>query len=199
MFTGIIKNTGRFRAYALGKQEMTIQAPTVAPDINIGGSLSANGVCLSLVKKKKDMLTFNLSPETLTKTTLGSLHRGDRLNLELPLTLQDPLSGHLVTGHIDDKGKVIKVETRRKGKRISLKFPPELRPYFIPKGSVAVDGVSLTIASIQNNYLDIEIIPITLEDTNLSDLKIGSEVNLECDIIGKYVYNYTVKSETKTD
>ncbi|MFO7979242.1 MAG: riboflavin synthase [Candidatus Aminicenantes bacterium] len=199
MFTGIIKNTGRFRAYALGKQEMTIQAPTVAPDINIGGSLSVNGVCLSLVKKKKDMLTFNLSPETLTKTTLGSLHRGDRLNLELPLTLQDPLSGHLVTGHIDDKGKVIKVETRRKGKRISLKFPPELRPYFIPKGSVAVDGVSLTIASIQNNYLDIEIIPITLEDTNLSDLKIGSEVNLECDIIGKYVYNYTVKSETKTD
>lgn len=199
MFTGIIKNTGRFRAYALGKQEMTIQAPTVAPDINIGGSLSANGVCLSLVKKKKDMLTFNLSPETLTKTTLGSLHRGDRLNLELPLTLQDPLSGHLVTGHIDDKGKVIKVETRRKGKRISLKFPPELRPYFIPKGSVAVDGVSLTIASIQNNYLDIEIIPITLEDTNLSDLKIGSEVNLECDIIGKYVYNYTVKSEMKTD
>lgn len=199
MFTGIIKNTGRFRAYALGKQEMTIQAPTVAPDINIGGSLSVNGVCLSLVKKKKDMLTFNLSPETLTKTTLGSLHREDRLNLELPLTLQDPLSGHLVTGHIDDKGKVIKVETRRKGKRISLKFPPELRPHFIPKGSVAVDGVSLTIASIKNNYLEIEIIPITLEDTNLSDLKIGSEVNLECDIIGKYVYNYTVKSETKTD
>jgi riboflavin synthase len=199
MFTGIIKNTGRFRAYALGKQEMTIQAPTVAPDINIGGSLSVNGVCLSLVTKKKDMLTFNLSPETLTKTTLGSLHRGARLNLELPLTLQDPLSGHLVTGHIDDKGKVIKVETRRKGKRISLKFPPELRPHFIPKGSVAVDGVSLTIASVKNNYLDIEIIPITLEDTNLSDLKIGSEVNLECDIIGKYVYNYTVKSETKTD
>ncbi|HZX09753.1 MAG TPA: riboflavin synthase [Acidobacteriota bacterium] len=199
MFTGIIKNTGRFKAYALGKQKMTIQAPTVAPDIKIGGSLSVDGVCLSLVKKKKDMLTFDLSPETLTKTTLGSLRREDCLNLELPLTLQDPLSGHLVTGHIDDKGKVIKVESKKKGKRITLKFPPELRLYFIPKGSVAVNGVSLTIASIKNNHLDIEVIPITLEDTNLSDLKTGSEVNIECDIIGKYVYNYTVKSETKID
>lgn len=194
MFTGIIRNTGRFKAYSLGKQEMVIQAQDLAPDIKIGGSLSVNGVCLSLVKKKKDMLTFNLSSETLTKTNLGSLHREDLLNLELPLTLQDPLSGHLVTGHIDEKGKVIKIEKRREGKRITLKFPPELRPYFIPKGSVALDGVSLTIASIENNCLDIEIIPLTLKNTNLSDLKIGSEVNIECDIIGKYVYNYTVKS-----
>jgi riboflavin synthase len=199
MFTGIIKNTARFKSYTLGKQEMEIQAPTVAPDIKIGDSLSVNGVCLSLIKKKKDLLTFNLSSETLTKTTLGSLRRNDCLNLELPLTLKDFLSGHLVTGHIDEKGKVIKIETSKKGKRITLKFPKELRPYFIPKGSVAVDGVSLTIASVENNHLDIEIIPITLKHTNLSELKIGSEVNIECDIIGKYVYNYTVKSETEID
>ncbi|MFW6139907.1 MAG: riboflavin synthase [Acidobacteriota bacterium] len=199
MFTGIIKNTGRFKSYSFGKQEMVIQAPTVAPDIKIGDSLSVNGVCLSLIKKKDDLLTFNLSPETLSKTTLGSLRRGDCLNLGLPLTLEDPLSGHLVTGHIDEKGKVIRAETRKNGKRITLKFPPELRPYFIPKGSVSVDGVSLTIASVKTRELDIEIIPITLENTNLSDLKTGSEVNIECDIIGKYVYNYTVKSETKID
>jgi riboflavin synthase len=199
MFTGIIKHTGRFNNYALGKQEMTLQAPTVASEISRGGSLSVNGVCLSLIKKKKDQLTFNLSPETLTKTTLGSLHRGDILNLELPLTLQDPLSGHLVSGHIDDRGKVVKIMTRKQGKRITLKFHPELRPYFIPKGSVAVDGVSLTVASIRGNLLDIEIIPITLQDTNLTGLKTGSEVNIECDIIGKYVYNYTVKPEKKID
>jgi len=197
MFTGIIKYTGRFQSYALGKQEMSIRAPSAASELKIGDSLSVNGVCLSLVKKKKDYLTFNLSPETLSRTTLGSLRRGDCLNLEPPLTLADPLSGHLVTGHIDDKGKAVKVENRKKGKRITLKYPPELRPYFIPKGSVAVDGVSLTIASIKNNHLDIEIIPITLQETNLSELKTGSEVNIECDIIGKYVYNYTVKKETK--
>ncbi len=193
MFTGIIKHTGRFKAYILGKQEMAIEAPTVAPDIKIGDSLSVNGVCLSLVKKKKDWLSFNLSPETLTKTTLGSLRRDDRLNLEAPLTLSDPLSGHLVTGHIDEKGKIIKIETRKNGKRITIRFPYELSPYFIPKGSVSVDGVSLTIASVKNNHLEVEIIPITLKDTNLSDLKTGSEVNIECDIIGKYVYNYSVK------
>jgi riboflavin synthase len=195
MFTGIIRYTGRFKAYTLGKQEMAIEAPTLASDIKIGGSLSVNGVCLSLIKKKKGLLYFNLSPETLIKTTLGSLRRDDRLNLEIPLTLSEPLSGHLVTGHIDEKGKVIKIETRKKGKRITIRFPHELSPYFIPKGSVAVDGVSLTIASVKNNHLEVEIIPITLRDTSLSDLRTGWEVNIECDIIGKYVYNYSVKNK----
>jgi len=199
MFTGIIKHTGRFKAYSLGKQEMAIAAPTVAPYIKIGDSLSINGVCLSLIKKKKDLLSFNLSPETLTKTTLGSLRREDRLNLETPLTLSDPLSGHLVTGHIDEKGRVIKTEARKKGKRITIRFPQELSPYLIPKGSVAVDGVSLTIASLKNNHLEVEIIPITLEHTNLSDLKTGCEVNIECDIIGKYVYNYSVRHKKNTE
>jgi len=195
MFTGIIRHTGRFKAYTLGKQEMAIEAPTLASDIKIGGSLSVNGVCLSLIKKKKGLLYFNLSPETLTKTTLGSLRRDDLLNLEAPLTLSDPLSGHLVTGHVDEKGKVIKIETRQKGKRITIRFPHELSPYFIPKGSVAVDGVSLTISSVKNNHIEVEIIPITLKDTNLSYLRTGWEVNIECDIIGKYVYNYSVKNK----
>jgi riboflavin synthase len=195
MFTGIIRHTGRFRAYTLGKQEMVIEAPTIASDIKIGDSLSVNGVCLSLIKKKKDLLSFNLSQETLTKTTLGSLRRNDRLNLEAPLTPSDFLSGHLVTGHIDEKGKVIKIETRKNGKRITIRFPHELSHYFIPKGSVAVDGVSLTISYMKNNHLEIEIIPITLESTSLSDLKTGCEVNIECDIIGKYVYNYSVKNK----
>jgi len=167
----------------------------LASDIKIGGSLSVNGVCLSLIKKKKDLLYFNLSPETLTKTTLGSLRRDDPLNLEAPLTLSDPLSGHLVTGHVDEKGKVIKIETRPKGKRITIRFPHELSPYFIPKGSVAVDGVSLTVSSVKDNHIEVEIIPVTLKDTNLSYLRTGWEVNIECDIIGKYVYNYSVKNK----
>jgi len=199
MFTGIIKHQGQFKAYTLGKQEMAIEASTVAPYIKIGDSLSVNGVCLSLIKKKRDILYFNLSPETLNKTTLGSLRKGAPLNLEFPLTLSEPLSGHLVTGHTDEKGKVIKVVTRKNGKRITIKFPSELKPYFTPKGSVALEGVSLTVASVGKNYLEVEIIPVTLKDTNLSDLKTGSEVNIECDIIGKYVYNYLVSYYKNND
>ncbi len=193
MFTGIIKHTGQFRAYTLGKQEIAVEAPTLASSLHKGDSLSVNGVCLSIIKKEKNILYFNLSPETLQKTTLGSLRRGDRLNLESPVTLSEPLSGHLVTGHIDDKGKITKIETRKEGKRVTVRFPDELKPYFIPKGSVAVDGVSLTIASVKNNLFEVEIIPITLKDTQFSDLKTGREVNIECDIIGKYVYNTMTK------
>ncbi len=199
MFTGIIKHKGRFKSYSLGKKEMCLEAPTLARHMNIGDSLSVNGVCLSITKKKKDVLYFNLSPETLEKTTLGSFKTGDCLNLEPPLTLSDPLSGHLVSGHIDKKAKISKVLTRRNGKRITVQFPPELKPYFIPKGSVAVDGVSLTVASIKGSQFETEIIPITLQDTNLSQLKPGQEVNLECDIIGKYVYNYISELNKKID
>jgi len=197
MFTGIIKHTGQFRAYTFGRKEIAVEAPTLASSLHKGDSLSVNGVCLSIIKKEKNILYFNLSPETLQKTTLGSLRRGDRLNLESPITLSEPLSGHLVTGHIDDKGKITKIETRKEGKRITIQFPNELKPYFIPKGSVAVDGVSLTIASIKNNLFEVEIIPITLKDTQFSDLKTGREVNIECDIIGKYVYNIMTKKHNE--
>ncbi|MBD3413158.1 MAG: riboflavin synthase [Candidatus Aminicenantes bacterium] len=197
MFTGIIKQTGRFKAYHLGKKEMSIDAPEMDWALNLGDSLAVNGVCLSLTKKKKEVLSFNLSPETLKTTTLGSLRRGDRLNLEPPLTLSDPLSGHLVTGHIDDTGKILKVIPRKEGKRIVITYPSQLRPFFIPKGSVAVDGVSLTIACLEESRFQVEIIPLTLKNTNLSDLRPGSEVNLECDILGKYMYNYSVTNTKK--
>jgi riboflavin synthase len=193
MFTGIIQNIGIFQEYKQGKQKLGVKTPELISGLGIGDSLSVNGVCLSLTHKEKDTLFFHLSQETLSRTNLGSLHRGDRLNLESSLTLSTPLSGHLVTGHIDSTGKVLMLQNRRTGKRITISFPSNLRPYFIPKGSVAVDGVSLTIAEIKRSSFEAELIPITLENSNLGQRKIGDRVNIECDIIGKYVYNWMSK------
>ena len=194
MFTGIITHLGRFHSYQSGHQEIGIEVLEKPLHINLGDSLAVNGVCLSLIRKEKDLLYFNLSQETLQKTTLDSLKRGDQLNLELPLTLASPLGGHLVTGHIDGIGKVRRVAPRRSGSRITLAFPAELKPFFVPKGSVALDGVSLTLASLAPSSLEVEAIPITLSSTNMRLWKPGRSVNVECDIIGKYVYNWAVKS-----
>ncbi|MBN1223590.1 MAG: riboflavin synthase, partial [Candidatus Aminicenantes bacterium] len=190
MFTGIIKHSGAFKSYRSGKRVMIIEAPSVADKLGIGESLAINGVCLSLTKKEKDTLYFDLSDETLRQTTLGSLQPKGRLNLELSLTLSTPLGGHLITGHVDGKGKVLKIIKRANGRRISVSFRPELRSYFIPKGSVALNGVSLTVAEIMPSAFEVELIPLTIQDSNLNSLKAGDEVNIECDIIGKYVYNW---------
>lgn len=194
MFTGIISHTGQFKSYGKSKREMSLIVPApLARTLALGGSLSVDGVCLSLVRKDDEVLTFNLSAETLQKTTLGSLKRGQRLNLETPLVLSSPLGGHLVTGHIDAKGCVRKIAARAEGKRLTIAFPPDLRPYFVNKGSVAVSGVSLTVASLGASSFEVELIPITLKNSNLGALKPGDIVNIECDIIGKYVYNWMFK------
>ena len=195
MFTGIIQHIGIFKEYKLGKQKVVIKAPELQSSLEIGDSLAVNGVCLTLMQKEKDTLIFFLSQETLNRTNLGSLRRGDRLNLESSLTLSTPLSGHLVSGHIDSTGKVMMLQKRGAGKRITISFPSSLRPYFIPKGSVAVDGVSLTIAEIKPSSFEAELIPLTLESSNLGWRKVGDRVNIECDIIGKYVYNWMSKSK----
>lgn len=168
--------------------------------MKIGDSLAINGVCLSLIRMEKFVLHFDLSEETLKKTTLGSLQYGQSLNLELPLTLSSPLGGHLVTGHIDGIGRITHSLARSQGQRFRIGFPADLKPFFVPKGSVALDGVSLTVASLQGSALEVEVIPITLEHTTLSEWKRGRTVNIECDLIGKYVYNWTFKNsnpETK--
>lgn len=193
MFTGIIKHLGSFKEYGLGKTVITIEAPEVAPKLELGESLAVNGVCLSLVRKDKTALSFSISEETYRFTNLGTLRKRDRLNLELPVSLSTPLSGHLVTGHIDTTGKILKIIRSGKGKRITFSFPEKIRPYLVPKGSVCLNGVSLTIAGLSSLSFDVEIIPITLESTNLGVLKKGDIVNIESDIIGKYVYNWQVK------
>jgi riboflavin synthase len=195
MFTGIINHTGLFKGYRRGKQEIIIEAPSIISQIEIGESLAVNGVCLSLIKKENKALFFDLSQETIQKTNLGSLRQGEILNLEQPLTLSSPLSGHLISGHVDARGKVLLISQKKPGKRLKISFPPELRPYFIPEGSVALNGVSLTIARLSPSSFDVELIPITLENSNLGNLKRGDAVNVECDMIGKYVYNWISKDK----
>jgi riboflavin synthase len=194
MFTGIISHLGRFQGFESGKQQLCISAQDLSADLQVGDSLAVNGVCLSLIRKEKDDLYFNLSAETRIKTTLSSLGRGDLLNLELPLTLASPLGGHLVTGHIDGIGKVNRVTAQAGGKRIVVGYPASLRPFLVPKGSVALDGVSLTVAALSSRVLEVEVIPVTLSRSTLGQWRAGRRINIECDIIGKYVYNWTVKS-----
>jgi riboflavin synthase len=190
MFTGIISHRGRFRGYRKGRSEMAVEATGLSAKLAAGDSVAVNGVCLTLAGTDRDALRFDLSRETLAKSTLGALKPGDALNLELPLTLAAPLGGHLVSGHVDGVGKIVRSASRPPGKRLSVSFPAALRPFFVAKGSVAVDGVSLTIASLGPASFEVELIPTTLASTNLGALRGGARVNLECDMVGKYVYNW---------
>jgi len=195
MFTGIIHHLGHFKGYRRGKQEIAVEVPPSLPRVETGESIAINGVCLSLIKREGNTTFFNLSQETRQRTTLGSLRPGERLNLEQSLTLSSPLSGHLITGHVDSQGKVLRIMKREKGIRLAVSYPPELRFYFIPQGSVTVNGVSLTIVDLGPSSFEVELIPITLENSNLGDLKRGDAVNIECDMIGKYVYNWMSKEK----
>jgi len=197
MFTGIIRHLGRFEAYHNTRREMMISAPEDMTSLAVGESIAVNGVCLSIVRTVRGQISFNLSQETLVKTNLGRLHRGDRLNLEPPLTLQTPLSGHMVSGHIDGMEKVLQITSSGGGKRFRFTLSDEIEKYIIPKGSVAVNGISLTVASLDRHYFEVEVIPITLKDTNLNDLKRGDPANVESDMIGKYVYNWAFKKSTE--
>jgi len=190
MFTGLISHQGRFRGYLRGRSMMAVEAPGLTSQVAAGASVAVNGVCLTLTGLNRGSLRFDLSRETLAKTTLGALKPGDVLNLELPLTLAAPLGGHLVSGHVDGVGKVLRASSRPPGKRLAVSFPAALRPFFVPKGSVGVDGVSLTVASVGPSSFEVELIPTTLATTNLGALRGGARVNLECDMVGKYVYNW---------
>jgi len=187
---------GKFKGYRRGKQELVLSSRPLIPLIGQGESLAVNGVCLSLIRKERDLLVFNLSEETLQRTTLGDLRSGDALNLELPVTLNTLLSGHLVSGHIDETGKISRIQEKSGGRRVEIQISPENRPYLIAKGSVALDGISLTVADLGPSYFAVELIPITLQETNLGLRRHGDRINLEYDIFGKYVYNWMRQNES---
>ncbi len=193
MFTGIVQQSGRFRGFGKGKTELLVEAPGLA--VEIGGSVAVDGVCLSVIRREDKFLAFNLSQETLSCTTLGRIKPQAAINIELPLTLSAPLGGHLMSGHVDFVGTLKRVLSKTPGKRLVFGLPPEFRPYFIPKGSVAVNGVSLTVAALGRTDFEVELIPVTLDRSNLSALRPGAEVNIECDMIGKYVYNHILRGK----
>lgn len=189
MFTGIVEEVGTIRhiATAPAGARLTIAARTVLSDAKRGDSIAVNGVCLTLVERDADWWAADLSAETLSRTSLRQARTGTRVNLERALLPSSRLGGHLMQGHVDGTGELIEVRTVGEGYVVRVGFPPELARYIVEKGSLAVDGISLTVAALGADWFEIAIIPHTWRMTNLSTLARGAMVNLEVDIIAKYV------------
>ena len=190
MFTGIILKMGKL--ISLGKKSsptLTIDAGELA-NVKTGDSVAVNGACLTVVEIAGNLYKFNLSQETLRLANFGDLTRGSYVNIELPLTMQDFLGGHLVSGHLDGVARVKAINTEPGGAKFSFVYQDrQWRKFLIYKGSVTLNGISLTISQVKSSYFSVEIIPHTLETTNLKYLKIGERVNLELDMLAKYLYN----------
>lgn len=197
MFTGIIEATGRVKYFEKGgaSGRIVIETPLELSDANVGDSISVDGVCLTVTDFSGGGFTADVSSETLEVTTLGELKEGSRVNLEKSLTLSKPLGGHLVTGHIDGVGKITAKRPSGPGVDLEIEVGRELAGQLVKKGSVAVDGISLTVAGLTGSSFRCAIIPQTLKATTLPDKAVGARVNIETDIIGKYVQKFLKKAK----
>jgi len=189
MFTGIIEELGRVREIEKRGEDarIVIEARTVTEGSSDGDSIAVNGVCLTALDVKSDSFAADVSKETLSRSTLGSLKSGSPVNLERAVTPATRLGGHIVQGHVDARGKFLGSENHGESWTFRFAYPKEIARYLVFKGSVAVEGISLTIANLTDDYFEIAVIPKTFEVTNFSQLKPGDEVNLEVDLIAKYV------------
>jgi riboflavin synthase len=186
VFTGIVEERGRVETTGGGR--LVVQAHTVVRDSDVGASVSVNGVCLTVVERTDASLRFDLSEQTLERTCLGDLRPGDPVNLERPVTLAARLGGHLVQGHVDGVGQVTRVDIDDSGgARVSIRLPGELSRYVVERGSIAIDGVSLTIAAVDNDEITVALIPHTLAVTTLGLAAPGRRLNVEADVIARYV------------
>lgn len=188
MFTGLIEALGEVAEVKPTPAGFRLRLnTTIAPDLVSGDSLAVNGVCLTVVSADADGVHADISPETARVSALGSLRRGAMVNLERPLRADARLGGHFVQGHVDATGTI--EDIRRDGDSfwLTVKFPPHLAAYIVRKGSITVNGISLTVAGVDDRHFDVQIIPYTWEHTNLHLAKHGEAVNIECDILGKYV------------
>lgn len=189
MFTGIIEEQGTVKDMTESPEnfELTIHSKKINTDMAIGDSISINGICLTVTRFSTDSFSVDFMPETLNKTSLKYLDVGDEVNLERALKADSRLGGHIVSGHIDGTGEIFKIEADQNASWYQIKPQKELLKYIIYKGSIAVDGISLTIASVDEETFSVSIIPHTQAVTNLSDKKVGDIINLEADILGKHV------------
>jgi riboflavin synthase len=196
MFTGIIEHLGTIEALDL-KQDggrITIHAPSIAPSLAIPNSVAVNGCCLTIVELNEGRFSADLSGETIRKTSFGAkngeLRMGTRVNLEQPLTAGKEFGGHFVLGHVDTIGHVTHLTPEGENWWYGVRVPEEFARYIVPKGSITIDGISLTVARWRDNIAEVAVIPFTYEHTNIRDRKPGDAVNLEGDILGKYVERY---------
>ena len=192
MFTGIIEEIGK--VVSLGKKgdnlNVGIRAKKVIRGLSADNSIAVNGVCLTVVRRRGDTFFVNIVHETLQKSNLGQLYKGSRVNLERSVRLNDRLGGHLVQGHVDCSGKIAHINQLNGSWEFEVAIPKNKRKYIIPVGSVAIDGVSLTVAKINKNSITIAIIPYTFLHTLFGSYKKGNSVNIEFDVIGKYVESF---------
>jgi riboflavin synthase len=189
MFTGIVLQRGRIRKAKArhGILELEIEAPGIAKEVDTGGSVAVDGVCLTVVGKSRKRFVVQAMQETLAVSTLGARGSGAEVNLELPMRFSDRLGGHLVQGHVDGTAVVIRQEDEEASRRLWLSPPRDLLRYLVPKGSVALDGVALTVTEVGVTSFGVAVIPHTLEVTTLAQIAPGEELNMEVDVIAKYV------------
>jgi riboflavin synthase len=189
VFTGIIEAIGTVRQltrHPTGAR-VEIASATIAQATRPGDSLAVEGACLTVTALAGEVMACDLSVETLARTTLGALRVGSRVNLERPLRLGDRVGGHLVSGHVDAVGQLVGRIPQGDGAVYRIRFPASLAPLLVPKGSVAVDGISLTVAALTRERFDVAVIPYTLRGTTLAEKRVGARLNLEADLVGKYV------------
>jgi riboflavin synthase len=190
MFTGIVEELGRVAAIQVlpdNAIRITIEGPTVLSDANLGDSICVNGVCLTVAEQNGDQFTADVMSETINRTTIGDLLAGSQVNLERPVTLATRLGGHLVQGHVDAVGTVSAREHSENWDVVTITPPKELLKYVVEKGSITIDGTSLTVSAVTDSTFSVSLIPATLEKTTLGIRQIGDRVNLEVDVLAKYV------------
>ncbi len=196
MFTGIIEHLGTIESLSLQSDggRVTIHAPMLASPLAVSNSIAVNGCCLTIVSVEKDRFSADLSGETIRKTSFGAssgaLKKGARVNLEQPLTAGKEFGGHFVLGHVDGAGRVAHLRPEGENWWYGVQVPEEFARYIVPKGSITIDGISLTVARWHDGIAEIAVIPYTYEHTNIRDRKPSDAVNLEGDILGKYVERY---------
>jgi riboflavin synthase len=192
VFTGIIAHVGTIESLSSGRSggRITIHAPSVALSLAVSNSIAVNGCCLTVASLDKERFSADLSGETLAKTSFSTLKSSARVNLEQPLTAGKEFGGHFVLGHVDGIGRVTHLTAEGDNWWFGVHVPEDFARYIVPKGSVTIDGISLTVARWHNRIAEVAVIPYTYEQTNLPDRKPGDAVNLEGDILGKYVERY---------
>ncbi len=198
MFTGLVKDVGTVIEKKTGSETASLRIGAgLVSELNLGDSIAVNGVCLTVAALSADWFQADMMPETLKATNLQYLQPGERVNLEPALTLRDHLGGHLVSGHVDCIGQVIKIQPERNALILQVKVPVELMKFIAVKGSIAIDGVSLTVQSVTGNTFTVSLIPHTAQATTLRHLKLNDRVNIEADMLARYVVNlWETKSKT---
>ena len=188
MFTGLIEAVGVVADVQRTASGLRLRlSSNLAGELHVGDSLAVNGVCLTVVTVAGDAVEADVGPETMKVTTLGAARKGQAMNLERPMRADGRFGGHFVLGHVDDTGRVHSIREEGDARWLRVSFNPALAAYLIPKGSIAIDGISLTLAGLDGMVFDVMVVPHTWQHTNLQTLGAGDRVNLECDVVGKYV------------